>query len=70
MLDQGLIDVGELKITKSSLGKKRSGDRYLINLPMNRNYLWRTLYEKGVKVRIFMEIPRESKSIFQAKDHD
>jgi hypothetical protein len=52
-----LIDAGELRVSKTSLGKKRPGERYLIYLPLNRNYLWRALHESGVKVRVFIEIP-------------
>jgi hypothetical protein len=52
-----LIDAGELRVSKTGLGKKKPGERYLIYLPLNRNYLWRTLHESGVKVRVFIEIP-------------
>jgi hypothetical protein len=55
---QNLIDVGEIHISRTSLGKK-IGSRYLIYLPMNRNYLWRLLHEKGIKVRVFIEVPRK-----------
>jgi hypothetical protein len=51
-----IIDVGELQISKTTLGK-RGGDRYLIYLPMNRNYLWRLLHNANAKVRIYIEIP-------------
>jgi hypothetical protein len=51
-----IIDIGELKISKTTLGKK-GADRYLIYLPMNRNYLWRMLYQRGRKVRLFLMIP-------------
>jgi hypothetical protein len=54
-----LIDAGELRIAKTSLGKKRTGDRYLIYLPLNRNYLWGAIHEKRVKVRVYIEIPSE-----------
>lgn len=57
LLRQRFIDVGELRISRTSLGKKRVGERYLIYLPLNRNYLWRVLHEKGAKVRVFIEIP-------------
>jgi len=59
VVTQGVLDVGELRISRTSLGK-RGGERYLIYLPLNRNYLWRELYERRVKVRIFIEIPREA----------
>jgi hypothetical protein len=54
-----LIDVGELRVSKTSLGKKRTGVRYLIYLPLNRNYLWEAIHEKRVKVRVYIEIPSE-----------
>jgi hypothetical protein len=57
LLRQRFIDVGELRISRTSLGKKRAGERYLIYLPLNRNYLWRALHERGAKVRVFIEIP-------------
>ena len=55
-LGSKIIDVGELRISKTTLGK-RGGDRYLIYLPMNRNYLWRLLHNANAKVRIYIEIP-------------
>jgi hypothetical protein len=54
-----LIDAGELRVSKTGLGKKKPGERYLIYLPLNRNYLWRMLHKSGVKVRVFIEIPEE-----------
>ncbi|MCC6014246.1 MAG: hypothetical protein LM564_00905 [Desulfurococcaceae archaeon] len=58
-ITRGVVDVGELRISKTTLGK-RGGERFLIYLPLNRNYLWRELYERRVKVRIFIEIPVEA----------
>jgi hypothetical protein len=52
-----VIDVGEVRIAKSGLGKKRQGDRYLVYLPLSRNYLWRALNVSGRKVRVFLQIP-------------
>jgi hypothetical protein len=60
LLSQGLIDAGELRITVTTLGRKIPGKRYLIYLPMNRNYIWEVLHEKNVKVRVFIEIPSEA----------
>jgi hypothetical protein len=54
-LGSKIIDVGELRISKTTLGK-RGGDRYLIYLPMNRNYLWRALHDMHVKVRVYIDI--------------
>jgi len=53
------VDVGEVRITRSSLGTKRAGERYLIYLPMSRNYLWKVIHEMNAKVRIYIEIPEE-----------
>jgi len=51
-----IIDVGELRISRATLSPK-SGERYLIYLPMNRNYLWRALHDTNIKVRVYIEIP-------------
>jgi len=53
-----IVDVGELQISKTTLGK-RGGDRYLIYLPMNRNYLWRLLHNANAKVRVYLEVPED-----------
>jgi hypothetical protein len=58
MLKQRLIDVGEIHITRTTLGKKQ-GERYLIYLPTNRNYVWKLLHDLGVKVRVYIEIPED-----------
>jgi hypothetical protein len=58
-LGSKIIDVGELRISKTTLGK-RGGDRFLIYLPMNRNYLWRLLHDLNTKVRVYIEIPKIS----------
>jgi chlorite dismutase len=62
VLNQRVLDVGEVHITRTNLGKNRPEKRYLIYLPMNRNYLWKVLHEKNVKVRVFIEIPSEALS--------
>lgn len=59
MLKQKLVDVGEVRITRTTLGKKQ-GERYLIYLPMNRNYLWRLLHDLDAKVRIYIEISEDT----------
>jgi len=59
VVSRGVVDVGELRIAKTSLGVKRGGERYLIYLPINRNYLWKVLHDKKVRVRIYIEIPQE-----------
>jgi hypothetical protein len=60
LINKGVVDVGELRISKTSLGVKRRGERYLIYLPINRNYLWKVLHDKKIKVRIYIEIPIEA----------
>jgi chlorite dismutase len=59
MINQRVIDAGELRISRTSLGKSNPEKRYLIYLPLNRNYLWKILHEKNAKLRVFIEIPSE-----------
>ena len=56
LLGSNVIDVGEVKITKTSLGKLQ-GFRYLVYLPTTRNYLWEKLHAIGRKVRVYIEVP-------------
>jgi len=58
MLKQRLIDAGEIHITRTTLGKKQ-GERYLIYLPTNRNYVWKLLHDLNVKIRVYLEIPED-----------
>jgi chlorite dismutase len=58
MLRQRLVDVSEVRITKTTMGKKQ-GERYLVYLPMSRNYLWRLLHDLDAKVRVYIEIPED-----------
>jgi hypothetical protein len=53
-----LIDCGELLVAKSTLGKKRPGLRFLIYLPSNRNYLWKSLNNAKLRVRVYIELPK------------
>jgi hypothetical protein len=57
LLRMKFLDCGDLHVSKTSLGVRRSGNRYLIYLPANRNYLWEMLHSSKVKVRIFVELP-------------
>jgi hypothetical protein len=66
LLKSNLIDVGEVRLTKTSLGKQ-GGPRYLIYLPLARNYLWRRLHELNVKVRVYIELPEGVEDIMKAK---
>jgi len=41
----------------------RSGrERYLLYLPENGNDLWRYIWEKGIKINIYIEVPEEAPS--------
>jgi hypothetical protein len=61
VIKKGLVDVGEISISRTNLGRKGGfQDRYLIYLPLNRNYMWRALHSRRVKVRVYLEIPSES----------
>jgi hypothetical protein len=52
-----IIDVGEVRIARSGLGRKKLGTRYVIYLPLNRNYIWRELHKTNRKFRVFIEVP-------------
>jgi hypothetical protein len=56
LLKGGIIDVGQVRIAKSSLGPNK-GPRFLIYLPTIRNYLWQALHASGHKVRVYIELP-------------
>jgi hypothetical protein len=60
MISGELVDAGVLRVSKTSLGRKKPGERYLVYLPVNRNYLWRTIHDSGLKVRVFIEVPGEA----------
>lgn len=51
-----LVDCGELSISRSTPNKARGKARYLIYLPVSRNYLWELLWKNKGKVRVFIEI--------------
>jgi hypothetical protein len=57
ILRDKIIDVGEVRIAKSSLGRKRPGSRYVIYLPLNRNYIWEELHKANRKFKVFIELP-------------
>ena len=56
ILKNKVIDIGEVRIAKSSLGRKIQGSRYVIYLPINRNYLWEELHKTNRKFRVFIEV--------------
>jgi putative cell wall-binding protein len=57
LLKKNVVDCGKLYVSKTSLGAKRSGERYLIYLPISRNYLWKILHDSKVKVTVFLQLP-------------
>ncbi len=57
-----VIDVGELKISRTTPDKARGKARYVIYLPLARNYLWQELYEKRAVVRVYLEIVERDES--------
>jgi hypothetical protein len=59
LINRQVIDAGELVISKSTLGKRKEGSRYLIYLPSNRCYIWRLLNERKIKVRVYLELPEK-----------
>jgi hypothetical protein len=61
-----VVDVGEVKITRTTLGK-RGGSRYLVYLPTTRNYLWEELRARNSKVRLFIELPKDTEGPTMAK---
>jgi len=61
-----IIDVGEVKITRTALGKY-GGYRFLVYLPTARNYLWEELRARGRRVRIFIELPEGVEGLAKAK---
>jgi hypothetical protein len=58
VLNGGLIDVGEVSITKTRF---RDDFRYLVYLPMTRNYLWEIIYSLKCKVRLFIQVVGEQR---------
>jgi hypothetical protein len=54
-----IVDVGERHIVMATRDYGRGKPRFSINLPIERNDLWQILWEKRVKVKIFIEIPEE-----------
>jgi hypothetical protein len=66
LLKAKLIDVGEIRISRTSLGK-RGGERYVVYLPLARSYLWRQLHELDVKVRLYIELPEGIEDVAKAK---
>jgi hypothetical protein len=57
LLRKNVVDCGKLYVSKTSLGAKRSGERYLIYLPISRNYLWKIIHDSRIKVTVFLQLP-------------
>lgn len=55
-LSRKVIDVGELRVARTTKDKARGKARYVIYLPINRNYLWEYLYNNKVRIRVYFEI--------------
>jgi len=55
-----VIDVGELRISRTTPNKAFGKARYVIYLPLSRNYLWKEFHQKRVRFRVFLEIASES----------
>jgi hypothetical protein len=53
------IDIGERNIVMVTRDYGRGKPRFSINLPIERNDLWQWLWERRIKVKVFIEIPAE-----------
>jgi len=54
-----ILDVGEVRIARSTLTGVKGKARYVVYLPMARAYLWRALHEAGGRVRLYLEVPED-----------
>jgi len=54
-----IIDIGERHIVMATKDYGRGKPRFLIYLPTERNDLWQLLWERRVKVKVFIEIPED-----------
>lgn len=59
-----LIDCGEIGVSRSTPNKARGKPRYLIYLPIARNYLWESLWKKRIKLRVLIQVPK-TESMYQ-----
>jgi len=53
LVKKGILPAGQRKIVK--MGE----DRYLVYLPRSLNYLWEELKLRGVKARVYIELPED-----------
>lgn len=51
-----VIDVGEVRVSRTTPDKARGKPRYVIYLPTQRNYLWEELWRGRVRVILYMEV--------------
>jgi len=59
------MPLGERRITRLIKGRI---ERYIVYLPTNLNYLWREIHENNNKIRMYIEMPRETiENIFRHK---
>jgi hypothetical protein len=56
------IDVGELRVSRTTPDKARGKARYVLYLPLSRNYLWEKLYESKAVVRVYFEVVERDES--------
>ena len=55
-----IIDIGERKISRT-VKEYRGRSRYVIYLPVTRNEIWKILWERRIPVKVFLELPEETK---------
>lgn len=68
LLKTSLIDIGEVKIARATtrFGGVEGKERYVVYLPLARNYLWRVLHDMGGKVRLYIEVPEGLRAKLEA----
>jgi hypothetical protein len=54
-----IIDIGLRSITLATRDCGRGKPRFIIYLPIDRNDIWELLWEKKVRVKVFLIIPEE-----------
>ena len=59
LLKAKLLDLGEVRVARASPNAVRGKPRFLIYLPVNRNYVWQWLHESGARIRLFAELPED-----------
>ena len=59
LLRRNVIDVGEVRVSRTTPDKARGKARYVIYLPISRNYLWEQLYNSKTRIRVYFEVIEE-----------